>query len=134
MIVRFPTLEGCRAIFRRPSLGFAEIAWRWSFGAAAALLITLACFEYLDTLPVTRSDLILLRTRQPVLISQVIGHIVRGSGFRLVEALIVLALALTVAWIFVAALGRVATLKTLLAYFHEMDEPPRPLSGWRLDP
>jgi hypothetical protein len=134
MIVRSPTLEGFRAILRRPSLGFAEIAWRWSFGAAAALLITLACFEYLNTLPVTRGDLVLLRTRQPVLISQAVGHIVRGSGFRLVEAFIVLAVALTVAWIFMAALGRAATLKTLLAYLHEMAESARPVSHWRLDP
>src|ERR1700683_2357347 len=117
MIVRSPTLEGFRAIFRRPSLGFAEIAWRWSFGATTALLITLSCFEYLDTLPVTRGDLILFRTRQPVLISQALGHIVRGSGFRLVETFVVLALALTVGWIFVAALGRAATIKTLVAYF-----------------
>src|SRR5271156_310234 len=112
MIVRSPTLEGFRAILRRPSLGFAEIAWRWSFGAAAGLLITLSGFEYLDTLPVTRGDLVLLRTRQPVLISQAVGHIVHGSGFRLVEAFVVLAL--TVGWILVAALARAATIKALL--------------------
>src|SRR5580704_11710799 len=134
MTPRSPTLEGFRAILRRPSLGFAEIAWRWSFGAAAGLLITLSCFEYLDTLPVTRGDLLLLRSRQPVLISRAIGHIVGGSGFRLVEAFIVLALALVAGWIVVAAVARAATINALLAYFREKDELPQPGAGWRLDP
>jgi hypothetical protein len=131
---RSPTVEGFRAIIRRPSLGFAEVAWRWSFGAATGLLIALFCFEYLDTLPVTRGDLLLLRTRQPVLISQAVGNIVRGSGARLVDAFLVLALALAVGWIVVAALARAATIKTLLRYFREQDDDVqvssiRPLAG-----
>ncbi|MFZ0801620.1 MAG: hypothetical protein WBQ09_00835 [Terriglobales bacterium] len=130
---RSPTMEGFRAVFRRPSLAFAEIAWRWSFGAAAGLLITLFCFEYLDTLPVTRGDLLLLRSRQPLLILRAAGNIVRGSGFRLVEAFIVLALALTVGWIVVAALARAATVRALIGHFrqsNEVTEPAiRPLAG-----
>lgn len=121
-------------MFRRPSLGFAEIAWRWSFGAGAGLLATLSCFEYLDTLPVTRGDLLLLRSRQPFLISSAVGNIVRGSGGRLVEAFIVLALALVVGWIVVAALARAATIKALLAHFREQGESPEPGANWRLDP
>ena len=125
---RSATLEGFRAVFRWPSLGFAEIAWRWSFGAAAGLLITLSCFEYLDTLPVTRGDLLWLRSRQPLLVSQAVGNILRGSGFRLVETLIVLAVALTVGWIVVAAWARAATIEVLLAYFR--GQPERP-TAWR---
>ncbi|MGO9649105.1 MAG: hypothetical protein ACLPOO_13730 [Terriglobales bacterium] len=128
---RSPTMEGFRAVFRRPSFGFAEIAWRWSFGSAAALLITLAWFEYLDTLPVTHSDLLLLRTRHPVLISQAVGNIVRGSGFRLVEAFIVLAIALVVAWIIVSGLARAAMIQALLAHFRE---PTEQATNWRLNP
>jgi hypothetical protein len=134
MTSRSPTLEGFRAIFRRPSLGFAEIAWRWSFGATAGLLVTLACFEYLDTLPVTRGDLLLLRTRQPVLISQALGNIVHGSGGRLVKAFIVLAVALTIGWILVAALARAATIKALLQHFREKSESQEHKTGWRLGP
>lgn len=70
MTRRSPTLEGFRAILQRPSFGLAEITWRWSFGAAAGLLLGFSFFEYLDTLPVSRGDLLLLRTAQPVLISQ----------------------------------------------------------------
>jgi hypothetical protein len=129
-----PTLEGFRAVIRLPSLGFAEIAWRWSFGAAAGLLITLSGFEYLDTLPVTRGDVVLLRTRHPLLISQAVGNIVRGSGIRLVEAFIVLALALTVGWILVAALARAATIKALLVHFREKPKSQEHNTEWRIDP
>jgi hypothetical protein len=131
---RSPTLEGFRAVFRQPSLGFAEIAWRWSFGSAAGLLITLAGFEYLDTLPVTGGDLLLLRSRQPVLISKAVGHIVRGSGFRLVEAFIVLGLGLAAGWIVVAALARSATIRDLLTHFRESDASSKPGATWRLNP
>ena len=97
-------------------------------------MITLSGFEYLDTLPVTRGDLVLLRTRQPVLISQAVGHIVRGSGFRLVQAFVVLALALTVGWILVAALARAATIKALLTHFREESDSSEPGPIWRIDP
>jgi hypothetical protein len=121
MMSRSPTLEGFRTILRRPSFGLAEIAWRWSFGAATALLLTFSFFEYLNTLPVTRGDLVLLGTRHPLLVSQAILHIFRGSAFRVMEAIIVLALTLGAAWIGLASLARAATLKALLAYFREND-------------
>jgi len=135
-----PSLEGFRAIFREPSFGLAEIAWRWSYGVAAGLLVTFSFLEYLDTLPVTRSELFLLRTRQPVLISQAMAHIFRGSALRVVAAMIVLGLALAMAWIATASLGRAATLKAVLDYFREraaglsgdgtsQDGPP---VSWRL--
>ena len=116
---RSPTLEGFRVIFGSPSFGLAEIAWRWSFGAASGLLIALSFFEYLDTLPVSKADSLLLRTGQPALIFRAVLHIFRGSTFRVVETVIVLSLALGVAWIVVASLARAATLKALLSYFRE---------------
>jgi len=114
-----PTLEGFRAIFRRPSFGLAEIAWRWSFGAAAGLLLVFAFVEYLDTLPVSNGDLLLLRTSQPLLISRAVLHIFRGSAFRVVETAVVLVLTLGAAWILVASLARAATLEALLAHFRQ---------------
>ncbi len=120
---RSPSIEGFRAIFRRPSFGLAEIAWRWSFGAAAALLIAFSFFEFLDTLPVGKPDLLLLRTRQPLLIWRALLHIFRGSTFRVVETAVVLTLTLGAAWIVLASLGRAATLKALLAYFRESSVP-----------
>ena len=66
---RSPTLEGFQIMFRVPLLGLAEIAWRWSFGLAAAAVLLFSLREYLDTLPVTAGDMLLLRTRQPVLMN-----------------------------------------------------------------
>ena len=128
---RSPTLEGFRAIFRRPSFGLAEIAWRWSFGAAACLLLAFSFFEYLDTLPVSNGDLLLLRTSQPILISRAVLHIFRGSTFRVVETAAVLLLTLGTAWIVIASLGRAATLKALLAHFRKGDVST-PNRSWRL--
>ena len=114
----------------RPSFGLAEVAWRWSFGAAVSLLLGFAFLEYLDTLPVRNADLFLLRTAQPVLISQAVRHIFKGSAFRLIEAAAVLILALGVGWVIVSSLARAATIKALLAQFRETAEN----RNWRLWP
>ena len=73
--------------------------------------------EYLATLPVTAGEMLLLRTRQPALIAQALARILQGSAPRAAAALVVLTLALTLAWIVLASLGRALTLKTLLEYF-----------------
>jgi hypothetical protein len=112
-----PTIEGFRAAFRRPSLTFAEIAWRWTVGAIAATLFVFSSIEYLDTLPVTNSDSALLSTRQPALVARAISHILRGSLNRAVFAALLVALALSVLWIVGASLGRLATVRALLDYF-----------------
>jgi hypothetical protein len=121
MTQRSPTLEGFRAILRCPSLGLAEIAWRWSFGAAAGLLLVFSFFEYLDTLPVSKGDLLLLRTSQPALISRAVLHIFRGSAFRVIETAVVLVLTLGIGWVVVASLARAATMRALLTYFRESE-------------
>jgi len=119
-----PTLEGFRVILRRPSFGLAEITWRWSFGVACCALLAFSFFEYLRTLAVTRGDLLLLRSRQPVLISHAIAHIFGGSGFRVVQTIIVLATSLAIGWIVVASLARAATIEALLGYFSEPENLP----------
>jgi hypothetical protein len=106
-------------MFRQPSLGLAEIAWRWSFGLAFASLVTFSFLEYLDTLPVGRGDLLLLYSRQPTLVSRALADIFRGSSPRVVEVSVVLAITMAAAWIVLASLGRAATLKALLRYFRE---------------
>lgn len=126
MKLRSGTAEGFRAIFRRPSLGLAEIAWRWSFGFAATALLAFSFLEYLDTLPVTKGELFLLRSRQPALIWQALARIFHGSGPRAAAALIVVGLASALAWIVVASLGRAATLKALREYFQSQTPEPQP--------
>ena len=103
-------------MFRRPSFGLAEMAWRWSFGAAATVLLAFSFVEYLDTLPVSGGDRFLLNTRHPYLISRALAHILAGSGGRAAVATAVLGLGLGLLWILVASSGRAVTLKALLAY------------------
>jgi len=112
-----PTTEGFRAAFRRPSLTLAEISWRWVTGATAAALIVFGLVEYLDTLPVTNGELLLLRSRQPYLVGEAIAHILRGSLNRAVIAGMLAALLLASLWIIAASLGRIATVRGLLDYF-----------------
>jgi hypothetical protein len=112
-----PTLEGFRAAFRRPSVTFAEIAWRWTVGAVACALSFFSLIEYLNTLPVTNGDAALLRTRQPLLIGRAVTHIFRGSLNRAALASLLAALALAFLWIFAASIGRAATVRALLDYF-----------------
>jgi hypothetical protein len=112
-----PTTEGFRAAFRRPSLTFGEIAWRWTAGGTAAALLLFGLFEYLDTLPVTNGELLFLRTRHPYLVAEAIAHILRGSLNRIVIAGLLAALMLGVLWIVAASMGRIATVSGLLDYF-----------------
>jgi len=114
---RSPTLEGFKLIFHRPSLGAGEIVWRWSVGAGATALLCFSLLEYLDTLPVTKRDLLLLYSRQPALISRALAHIFAGSGARFVAASVVLGLTLALAWVVIASFGRAAIVKSVLSCF-----------------
>jgi hypothetical protein len=119
-----PTLEGFQTMFRLPLLGLAEIAWRWSFGLAAAAALAFTLREYLATLPVKAGEMLLLRTRQPSLIAQALARIFQGSAPRAAVALAVVTLALALAWIVLASFGRAVTVKTLLEYFRGSETPP----------
>jgi hypothetical protein len=62
-----------------------------------------------------------------------------GSGFRLVETIIVLAVALAIGWIAVASFARAATIKALLSYFGDPRNwpeaqscTPKGKTEWRL--
>lgn len=114
-----PTLEGFRAAFRRPSLTFAEIAWRWTVGAVAWALFLFSLVEYLDTLPVTNGDAAVLRTRQPLLVGKAIAHILRGSVNRAVLAVLLAMMAVSLLWIVLASIGRAATVRALLDHFRK---------------
>jgi hypothetical protein len=119
-----PTAEGFKLIFRRPVIALTEIAWRWSFAAAAWFLVLLFLIAYADSLPVNALDRLLLGTQQPVLILRAIQRIFHGSAFRFAEAGAVLSIALTLAWIGLASLGRAAILKALLEHFGLVSDKP----------
>jgi hypothetical protein len=112
-----PTLEGFRAVFRRPLLTLAEITWRWAVGAAATALFFFGLFEYLSSLPVSRGEMLFLRSHQPYLVAKAILHILRGSLSRAVLSLLVATLLITLVWTVAGSLGRIATLRAMLEYF-----------------
>lgn len=109
-----PTSEGFRLIFRRPAIVFAEIAWRWSFAAAAWFLGVMLLFEYADSLPVNAVERLMLGTQQPFLVLRAIQRIFHGSAFRFTEAGVLLAISLVLAWILLASLGRTVTVRSLI--------------------
>lgn len=119
---RSPVSIGFETLFRRPSLGLAEISWRWSFAATCILLCTFSLIEYLDSLPVKAADRLLLRTRQPSLIVQAFVHIIRGSAPRVVGVFLILAVVIAVAWIALASVARAVTVKALVSYFGESNK------------
>lgn len=114
-----PTAEGFRAAFRRPSLTFAEIMWRWATGATAIAVLFFGLFEYLRTLPVTNGELLFLRTRQPYLVGEAIAHILRGSLSRGMMALLLAVMMLGMLWMLTGSVGRIATVRALLDYFRD---------------
>ena len=106
-------------MFTRPSLGLAEIAWRWTFGFAAISLLTFSILQYLDTLPVGPGDMFLLQTGHPLLVSHAIAHIVQGSALRAAKAGLLLLLLLSFAWVVIASWSRMMTVSALVDYFRE---------------
>ena len=121
-----PTAEGFKLVFRRTAIPCAEIAWRWTFAAAAWLLGAYFLLDYMGSLPVTAADRLLLGTQQPVLISRALQRIFHGSAFRFTEAGIVVLIALAIAWIVLASLGRAVTLAAML---EELGIASGPASG-----
>jgi len=109
-----PIGAGFRVVFRRPSITLAEIAWRWCFAAAAWILGGALIFEYLDSLPVGRAETFLLRTGQPFLVWRALRNVFTGSLLRFTEAVILIALGLTIAWIFLASIGRLVVVRAIL--------------------
>ena len=117
MLLLSPTREGFRAAFRRPSITFAEIAWRWTVGTVAWTLFIFSFIEFIDSVPVSRSDATLLGTRQPFLVGRAISHILRGSLSRAVLSAVAVGLTISLLWMVAAAIGRLAVVRALLDYF-----------------
>lgn len=109
-----PIRDAFTTLRRAPSLWFAEIAWRWAFGAATLVLAFLALWTWLDSLPVSRVDQVLLGSGSAPLIGRALNHIFNGSAARLVRAFAVLVPGMVLLWTVAAASGRAAILRTLM--------------------
>lgn len=109
-----PIATGFRTAFFRPALLASEIAWRWSCGFAAGLMLLFAFFTYLGSIRVSNADLLLLRSRVPPLMAEAVRHLLEGTGPRLLRAAAVLLPAMTALWVVGAAFGRWASLRVLI--------------------
>lgn len=109
-----PTMAGWRTVSRQPALVLGEIAWRWIFGLIALLVLVFALVVYLGTVPVPESALWLIATHQPALVSIGLIYTLRGTGLLSTKIILVALPPLAVLWIFMAALGRAATLQPML--------------------
>jgi hypothetical protein len=115
-----PTAEGFRLIFRKPVIPLAEIAWRWSFAAAAWFLGGMLLREYAASLPVHTLDRLMLGTQHPVLVLGAVHRIFQGSAFRFTKGAVFVAISLVLAWIVLASIGRAITLRSMM---EETDDP-----------
>jgi hypothetical protein len=106
--------EGFAAIFRDPLVYLAELAWRWTYTIAAALVVTYGVLLFLNSLPVSDRDLFGLSGIVPGLAGTALANIFKGSGPKMVRLAIMLSLSLGLMWFFAASLGRSATLTALL--------------------
>ncbi|MGH9603588.1 MAG: hypothetical protein ACRD24_14505 [Terriglobales bacterium] len=102
-----------RRAARDPLLVLAEIGWRWTFGAAALAISVYALGRLVATTHLTEGDLLSLRSGIPVLIADVVAHILEDAGPRLGIAAAIVLPAVAVLWAFASATGRAATLKAL---------------------
>jgi hypothetical protein len=108
-----PITRGLRLLFLRPAIPLAEVAWRWSFAVAFWFLTAMLLVEYAGSLPVDVASSLLLGTGQPDLVGRALHRIFSGSTIRLGRGAIVFAITMTILWVGVASLGRLATLKAL---------------------
>lgn len=109
-----PFHEGFAAIRRQPAVFFSELAWRWTFGLSALLMMAYGALRYSHFLVLTDADNAALKSRVPETMAPVVVRILRDSGEQLINIVVVVALAMAASWMVMAAIGRAATLRALL--------------------
>ena len=129
---RSPFREGFAALRDEPLLLAAELTWRWCFGLAAWLIVLLAAALFLDTLRITALDRVFLGTISPLLERSAVSHIFHGALLRVLWMKLVVLAGLSILWALAAAIGRVASLRNLLALTGGDDRDED--AGWQFRP
>ncbi len=110
-----PVRSGFRAVVRQPALILAEIVWRWSYGAAAWVLLVLCIRRILAGIDISQAEYLLARRSDMFLIADACARILYQALPALLRFAAILIPALAVIWIIAATLGRATTLKALIA-------------------
>jgi len=125
-----PFQEGFALLRDEPLLLPAELTWRWCFALAAWILAIGATALFLDSLNVSALDRFLIGSAQPALERSALNHIFQGALLRAVWIKFFVLAGLTFMWGFAAALGRAASLCTLVPLLGSKDnDQNRP--GWQ---
>ena len=129
---RSPFQEGFAALREEPLLLAAELTWRWCFALAAWLLALFAAAVFLDSLKVSVLDRFLLGTLNPVLERSALNHVLQGALLRYLWIKFIVLAGLTVLWALVAAVGRAASVRNLIALSGGDDRDED--AGWQFRP
>jgi hypothetical protein len=106
--------SGFSAVFSRPSVFAAELAWRWTFGAAALLLIGYSVLLFLSSIPISERDLFYLSGVIPGMVPSALAHIFNGAGPKTMRLLAALIIGLGLLWWLASAFGRAVVLLELV--------------------
>jgi hypothetical protein len=120
-----------RTIRQTPALIFAEIAWRWAFGATAWLLVVLTVRMIMEGIEVTGAEAALARSKDAYLIADAAARVLIQVLPRLAHAFLILVPLLSLFWIAAATLGRSATLRNLTSDRSAGFQPAVPLASSR---
>jgi hypothetical protein len=102
---------GFRSVLRDPAIFLMELVWRWSFGAMAFLLLFFAGLTLMGSADIADVHGAGWKSRDPLLIVLAALRLVRQLGRR--PSFLVVALAITVFWLALGAIGRTITLRRL---------------------
>lgn len=107
--------SGLRTVRQNPALIFAEIAWRWAFGAAAWILVIFTVRTILEGFDVSAAEVAVARSNNAILIADAIARVLIQVLPRFVAAMMIAVPLLAVAWTIAATIGRAVTMRSLLS-------------------
>jgi len=97
-------------LLQDPGLFLIEVAWRWTFGAAALLFVALSVFVLLGGVSVDPHRLDAAAALPPLQLAQNVATTLIALPGAILRVALVDIFALTVYWVAISALGRRATL------------------------
>jgi hypothetical protein len=103
-----------RTVRENPALIFAEIAWRWTFGAIAWLLMLFTVRTIFQNIDVSGAEVAIARSNNAYLIADAVVRILVQVLPRVGAALLLIVPLLSLVWTVVATIGRAATLRSLI--------------------
>src|SRR3954469_18964655 len=110
-----PARSGLDAVLRRPALALLEVAWRWTFGATALLLLVLVWIKFLTGIEITEAEVALKQVAPTLALADAFAHILNANVDPLLRTAAVLLPGLALLWVVAASVGRALTLRLLFA-------------------